>query len=55
MGNVQRMNAKELQHDGMDKQNELCGKYHCNGTVVGRDHLLCVLSMHLTVLHGKNV
>ncbi len=55
MGHVQRKDAKELQHNGMDEQDEFCGQYHCNGIVVGSDHLLCVLSTNSLLLHGKNV
>ncbi len=55
MGNVQRKNVKEFQHNGMDKQDEFCSKYHCNGTAVGCNHLLPVLSTNPPVLHGENV
>ena len=55
VGNVQRTNAKEFQHNGMDKQDELCGKHYCNGVVVGRDYLLLVLSANFEILHGKNI
>ncbi len=39
----------------MDKQDELCGQYYCNGVVVGCDHLLLVLSVNSEILHGKNI